>query len=103
MLDLDAIATRLRALQQALGHPTAAQMGAWAGVNRATWENYTLGTRPIPPEAVAKLKERWPITLDWVYVGLTKGNDPILQRKIDAAMKNPVPPPRGRRPLERAE
>jgi hypothetical protein len=99
-LDLEEIARRLRALQQALGQVPNEQMAAWAGVTAPAWANYVLGSRPIPPEAVASLKKRWGITLDWVFTGDAARNDPELQKDIDLALKHPIPPKRGRRPLE---
>jgi hypothetical protein len=104
-LDWESIARRLRALQQAVsalsGEPVShAQMAEWAGVGLTAWGNYYTGLRPIPPHAVAALKLRWGVAMDWVYLGDATKNDPKLAKELDKAMRNPIPIKRGRKPLE---
>jgi hypothetical protein len=98
-LDLQRVSARLRALQQVAGNPAHADMAHIAGCTEGAWKMYVKGERPIPPESVRELKGRWPISADWVYYGEAKYNDPAFQAKLDEAERNPIPMPRGRRPL----
>lgn len=92
-----AVGVRLRALQQALDASNE-DMAAWAGCTGSAWWNYANGWRRIPTESAAALKRRWGLTLDWIYLGDgADKNNPELQLKIDAALKNPRPLIRGRR------
>ena len=91
------VARRLRALQQAIGGGVPIPhegMANYAGCERTAWKNYQSGLqsglRPLPPENAAKLKMRFGITLDWIYMGDAAHNPPDLQAKIDEALRNPV-------------
>ena len=97
-LDRKVIAQRLRALQQAVGvltdmprGVTNEQMGEWAGVGERRGQHVS-GYRPIPPHAAGALKQRWGVSLDWIYTGDATKNDPALQIRLDEALRNPIPP-----------
>jgi hypothetical protein len=95
-----AVARRLRALQQAVGGgvPTPHdQMADFANCTAGSWQNYQSGKRDFPPKNAEKLKARFGVTLDWIYTGDASRNPKDLQAKIDLALRNPVPPKRGKR------
>jgi hypothetical protein len=102
-LDQKVISRRLRALQQVVGALTETevvehrQMGEWAGVSDKGWGAYVTGRRPIPPHAAVALKLRWGVSLDWIYAGDASKNEPSLQIKLDEALRNLIPRPRGRK------
>lgn len=108
-LDKKVIAQRLRALQQAVGVLTDtrgvshARMGEWPGVSEAAWGHYFTGIRSISPHAAGALKQRWGVSLDWIYDGDATKNDPALQIKLDEALRNPIPVKLGRKTTKNKE
>jgi hypothetical protein len=105
-LDWEAVARRLRALQQAVAvlanEPLGVdhdQMGEWAGVSGKAWGMYVNANRGIPPLAAAALKVRWGVAMDWIYTGDAAKNDPVIAKELDRAMRHPIPPRKGRKPL----
>jgi hypothetical protein len=95
-----AVARRLRALQQAVGDGVPIlhdQMADFANCTAGSWQHYQSGKRDFPPENAIKLKERFGVTLDWIYANDASRNPSELQTKIDLALRNPVPPKRGKR------
>jgi hypothetical protein len=100
MSDGQAVARRLRALQQAAGNgePIPHQdMALHAGCELGAWQMYQSGAREFPFENAVRLKERFGVTLDWIYANDARHNPPALQAKLDQALRNPVPPRRGKR------
>jgi hypothetical protein len=98
MPGIEDLARRLRALQQAIGDGVPVsheEMADFAGCGATAWQNYQSGLRQLPFENAANLRLRFGVTLDWIYIGDASRNPPDLQRKIDAALKNPVPLRRG--------
>jgi hypothetical protein len=93
------IARRLRALQQALGEGrepvTHEEMAEHAGCGEKSWWAYQAGTQAMPYSCAGNLKQRFGITLDWIYLGDASRNPHDLQRKIDRALRSPVPLKRG--------
>jgi hypothetical protein len=93
------IARRLRALQQALGEgrePVShEEMAGKAGCGEKSWWAYQSGSQAMPYPIAGNLKLDTGVTLDWIYLGDASRNPPDLQRKIDRALRNPVPPRRG--------
>jgi hypothetical protein len=99
--DKTEIARRLRALQQALGEGgdqlSHDEMAAKAGCKEKSWWAYQAEEDPqlIPYWAAANLKASTGVTMDWIYMNDASRNPPDLQRKIDRALRNPVPLKRG--------
>lgn len=66
--NLRAIGARLRAARLALGL-TQKDLYEPLGVKAATWNHWESGKRMPDPLVMAKLKEMYGITLDWIYSG----------------------------------
>lgn len=90
------IARRLRALQQAL-QATNGEMAAHAGCGEKSWDSYVNARAELPPQYALNLQNRLGPRLEWFYNNDASRNPEPLQRLIDEALRNPVPPSRGRR------
>lgn len=97
--DTAEVARRLRALQQALGEgrePVShEEMAVKASCGSKSWWAYQKGSQALPYPCAGSLKMATGVTLDWIYLGDASRNPPDLQRKIDRALRNPIPPKRG--------
>lgn len=95
-----AVASRLRALQQALDYSNE-EMGAAIGCTKGAWSMYRLGKRPLPMYLYAAIHQRFGVMHEWIGAGVEAHRNPLeLQKKIDYALRHPRPPKRGR-PVKR--
>ena len=82
---------RLRAAREALGIE-AKEAARSAGAGASTWSMWENGHRLADPLAVARFCARYGISMDWVYMGDTRGMSPELAKLVVAQFPiDPLP------------
>jgi transcriptional regulator with XRE-family HTH domain len=77
------IGERLRKLRRALGFSNTdfARMHNWGQTQLTNWET---GHRRITVEAATKLRDRYQVTLDWIYLGVESSLPQNLVKSLAA-------------------
>lgn len=71
---LEAVGARLKRTREALpGSPSQYELAAKLNVSRTTWSNWEQGEKLPDPVVMVRLKERFGVTLDWIYSGDARG------------------------------
>ncbi|HWK44897.1 MAG TPA: helix-turn-helix transcriptional regulator [Stellaceae bacterium] len=81
------IAARLTATREALGF-TQQEMATSVGVERTAWANWEAARNLPNMLALARLRERYGVTLDWIIVGDPSGLRHSLATKIPALLSD---------------
>ncbi len=68
-----ACAKRLDACREALGITSKGEFAEALGVGQSRYSNWLAGRHIVPPDVVARARERFGITADWVYCGDASG------------------------------
>lgn len=77
------IGVRLRALRIHLGYTLKefAELHHWGPTQLTNWET---GHRRVTVEAAAKLRERYNVSLDWIYLGIESGLPQQLAKSLSS-------------------
>ena len=71
---------------------TQTEFGKGAGIKKSTYNQYEKGKeRPSLDEAI-KLCDKYGITLDWIYLGDSRGLSPDLRAAIEAMQRARLAP-----------
>ena len=81
---LQGIAARLAATRDALGLRDI-DLAKTVGASASRWGNYMQAKRPLDIEAAIRLCNRYQLTLDWIYRGVSAGLPLELGDKLDPA------------------
>lgn len=87
----DDVAARLEMLRIWAGYDSQSAFAVHTGLTPSEWNHFETGRRPLSISAAHKLRQRWRVTLDWLYYGDRSGLSvelanslPILDRKKPA-------------------
>ncbi|HWL04522.1 MAG TPA: helix-turn-helix transcriptional regulator [Xanthobacteraceae bacterium] len=82
----DPMAQRLRLLREALNESNATAFAERLGISASRWNNFERGT-PLSREVAIKLVRAYPgLSLDWLYLGETRGLTLEMARTLDEAL-----------------
>lgn len=78
------IARRLKAAREVLGYERAAPFYAEAGISGTAYQNWEAGGTPISLPNAIRVRERYGLSLDWIYLGI----DTALPKNISKALSS---------------
>lgn len=81
----EAVAFRLEATRLALGYPQKAEFCRQLKIEPQKWSNAIGGHNAVPRDILARLRERFGITSDWILYGDLRLIPADLARSIAAA------------------
>jgi transcriptional regulator with XRE-family HTH domain len=73
---------RLERLRTAHGYETMRAMAVALDINEATWRAWEFGLNEFPTDIARRLKDRWGVTLDYIYTGAETAMAPELLKKL---------------------
>lgn len=67
------VAARLELLRLWAGYDSQSAFAVQTGLTASEWNHFETGRRPLSITAAHKLRQRWRVTLDWLYYGDRSG------------------------------